>query len=242
MKKDYYLILRLAPEATAQEIRSAYRRLAIELHPDISGFCSDPFLELQEAYSVLSDPIRRAAYDREAQKIPIRRADAAQPPEVVIRRRHSAEPLTRLRPMGGFETISPLGSFEAFHSPFGEMFDYLWSNFDFVTKPKTERPEILTVDVPLSARQALMGGQMRIFVPVRVICPWCRGRGHVGSYQCSRCEGYGEFRDEYPMTVSYPAGLRQNYLLRLPLESIGIEDFYLTIRFRPPEAIWWGTP
>jgi molecular chaperone DnaJ len=56
MKKDYYLILRLTPEATAEEIRSAYRRLAIELHPDLSGFGSDPFLELQEAYSVLIDP------------------------------------------------------------------------------------------------------------------------------------------------------------------------------------------
>src|ERR1700757_3325457 len=79
MKKDYYLILRLTPEATEREIRSAYRRLAIELHPDISGFGSDPFLELQEAYSVLIDPMRRAIYDREAEEIPIRRTDAAPP-------------------------------------------------------------------------------------------------------------------------------------------------------------------
>ena len=41
MKKDYYLILRLTPEAVAEEIRSAYRRLAIELHPDLSGIGSD---------------------------------------------------------------------------------------------------------------------------------------------------------------------------------------------------------
>src|ERR1700748_2254989 len=110
MKKDYYLILRLTPEATAEEIRSAYRRLAIELHPDLSGFGSDPFLELQEAYSVLSDPVRRAIYDREAQEIPIRRTDAPRPTEIVIRRRHSAEPLTSVRPVGGFEEISLLRS------------------------------------------------------------------------------------------------------------------------------------
>src|SRR5271165_6116919 len=79
MKKDYYLILRLTPEATAEEIRSAYRRLAIELHPDLSGFGSDQFLELQEAYSVLSDPMRRAVYDREAEEIPVRRTDVARP-------------------------------------------------------------------------------------------------------------------------------------------------------------------
>jgi curved DNA-binding protein CbpA len=103
----------LTPEATAEEIRSAYRRLAIELHPDLSGFGSDPFLELQEAYSVLSDPMRRAIYDREAEEIPIRRTDAG-PAEIVIRRRHSAEPLIPVRPVGGFEEISLLRSFETF--------------------------------------------------------------------------------------------------------------------------------
>ena len=41
MKKDYYLFLGLTPEATAEEIRAAYRRLAIELHPNLSGFGSD---------------------------------------------------------------------------------------------------------------------------------------------------------------------------------------------------------
>ena len=91
MKKDYYLILRLTPEATAEEIRSAYRRLAIELHPDLSGFGSDQFLELQEAYSVLSDPMRRAVYDREAEEIPVRRTDVARPAETVI----SAEAFSR---------------------------------------------------------------------------------------------------------------------------------------------------
>ena len=103
MKKDYYFSLRLTSEATAEEIRSAYRRLAIELHPDLSGFGSDPFLELQEAYSVLSDPVRRAVYDRVAEEIPIRRIDVARAATSVIRRRHSAEPLIPVRPVGEFE-------------------------------------------------------------------------------------------------------------------------------------------
>ena len=141
MKKDYYLILRLTPEATTEEIRSAYRRRAIELHPDLSGFTSDPFLELQEAYYVLSDPMRRASYDRDAKEIPIRRADTARPGETVIRRRHSAEPLVPRQPVGGFEEISLLRSFETFHPSFREKFDRLWSNFDLVTRPKAERLE-----------------------------------------------------------------------------------------------------
>ena len=184
MKKDYYFILRVTPEATAEEIRSAYRRLAIELHPDLSGFDSDPFQELQEAYSVLNDPVRRAVYDREAEEIPIRRTDAVRAATSVIRRRHSAEPLTPVRPVGGFEEISLLRSFETFHPSFREMFDRLWSNFELVTRPKAERLESLAVEVPLSPRQAFTGGQMRILVPARLICPACSGRGHVGPYQC----------------------------------------------------------
>ena len=85
-----------------EEIRSAYRRLAIELHPDLSGFGSDQFLELQEAYSVLSDPMRRAVYDREAEEIPVRRTDVARPAESVIaeafsRAAHSRSTSGRIR-------------------------------------------------------------------------------------------------------------------------------------------------
>jgi molecular chaperone DnaJ len=234
MKKDYYLILRLTPDATAEEIRSAYRRLAIELHPDISGFSSDPFLELQEAYSVLSDPTRRAVYDREAEEIPIRRTNAAPPAEIVIRRRHSAEPLTPVRSVGGSEMVSLLQSFEAFLPSLSEMFDRLWNNFELMA----ERPENLTVDVPLSLRQALVGGQIRILVPARVICSSCGGRGHVGPYQCSGCEGYGALRGEYPITVSYPARLQQDYIVRLPFGDLGSENF-LTVRFRPAQVPIW---
>jgi DnaJ-class molecular chaperone len=230
MKKDYYFILRVTPEATANEIRSAYRRLAIELHPDVSGFASDQFLELHEAYSVLSDPVQRAAYDRKAQEIPIRRIDVAQPAETVFMRRHSAEPLTPVQP-------SSLRSFGVFPLSFHEMFDRLWSNFESVTRAKTERLESAIVDVPLSSRQAFIGGQMRILVPFRTICPACHGRGHLGPYQCSRCDGYGALEIEYPVTVSYPAGLQQDYVVRLLIDDFGSENFYLTVRFRPGAAI-----
>jgi molecular chaperone DnaJ len=67
MAKDFYLILQVRREASPEGIRSAYRRRARELHPDKSGTGSEPFLELQEAYSVLSDPAQREAYDYRAE-------------------------------------------------------------------------------------------------------------------------------------------------------------------------------
>lgn len=65
--QDYYRTLGLGPEATAEEIRRAYRRLALEWHPDRNPGnpqAAERFVEISEAYAVLVDPAKRAAYDR----------------------------------------------------------------------------------------------------------------------------------------------------------------------------------
>jgi len=238
MSKNYYLILRLEPEATSEQIRSAYRRRALELHPDLTGLGSEQFLELQEAYDVLSDPVRRQIYDREAEGIPIRRMEAMRPPETIIARRHRGEPLVTDRPMREPDDISLFGSFETFSPSLDEVFERLWNNFNLLTRPKAERLESLNVEIPLSPQQAFAGGQVHIIVPARLVCPSCRGQGSIGPYECSRCEGHGAVTGEYPVRVGYPPGLKGDYLVRLPLDCFGIHNFYLTVLFRPTVWIW----
>lgn len=65
-KRDYYEVLSVSRDATADQIRSAHRKLARELHPDINKApdAAAKFAEVQEAYDVLSDPEKRATYDR----------------------------------------------------------------------------------------------------------------------------------------------------------------------------------
>jgi molecular chaperone DnaJ len=164
-------------------------------------------------------------------------ADARWAGEDLIAAMHSAEPLTPAQPVSRLEEISLLRSFQTFVPSASEIFDRLWSNFELVTRPKAERLESLTVEVTLAPKQVLKGGQIRILVPARVICPACRGRGSVGTYQCWRCEGHGALTGEYPVNVSYPAGLEQDYIVRLSLDRFGIENFYLTVWIRPSEAI-----
>jgi molecular chaperone DnaJ len=237
MEKDYYLILRLTPKATADEIRSAYHRRVLEVHPDVSGADSAPFLEVQEAYAVLSDPAQRAVYDRKADEIPIRRSQATGPAgDVMVRRR--AEPLIPARPAAGAEEIPLFRSFETYSPSLEEIFERLWSNFTLLTRPKGERMESLTLEVPLSARQAFEGGAVRILVPARMICRVCGGQGSVGPYECLHCEGHGVLTGEYPVTVNHPAGLQGEYIARIPLDRFGIHNFHLSVRFRPAEAIW----
>ena len=129
-------------------------------------------------------------------------------------------------------------SFETFTPSLDEIFERLWSNFDLLTRPKAERLESLNVEVPLSPQQAFAGGEVRILVPARLVCQACGGQGSVGPYECSHCEGHGAVTGEYPVTVGYPAGLQQDYIVRLPLDRFGIQNFYLTVRFRPTEALW----
>ena len=106
--KDFYLVLQVARSATPKEIRSAYRRRALELHPDQSGADSEPFIELQKAYGVLSDPSKRAAYDRQTGALPIRRVARRE-----TFRRPRAEPFRDVEPVGGLE--------------FEELFEWVWS-------------------------------------------------------------------------------------------------------------------
>ncbi len=64
--KDYYKILGVSPSATAEEIKSAYRRLALKYHPDRNPddpYAEEKFKEISEAYAVLIDPVKRRQYD-----------------------------------------------------------------------------------------------------------------------------------------------------------------------------------
>ncbi len=229
MEKDLYLILQVTRQATPEDIRSAYRRRALELHPDLSGTDSEGFIELQEAYSVLSDPTQKAAYDRSREFQDVRRTRAGRST------RRPAEPFREVEPAVGLREVSLAEDFESFAPSLDEIFDRWWSNYDLGTRPKAETLESLTVDVPLSPAEAHYGGTVRISVPARIPCPACRGHGSIGIYECWRCHGGGAVAAEYPLDVDFPALLQGDYIVRVPLDELGIRNFYLTIRFRPTD-------
>jgi len=231
MPKNYYLILGVPADASLDDIKAAFRRRALELHPDISGLESDPFLELQEAYAVLTDPERRRRYDRQcsaAAATSSRRATA----EPLVSPRPRGEPFRPVEPARSFREVSLAESFQTYRPSFDELFDRFWSNFQDITRPKRERLESLTVEVVISPEEALSGGQVRVWIPARAQCPSCRGRGAVGGYECWRCEGHGALTTEYPVDVTFPAGLRDGDAVRMPLDRFGVRNFYLTILFR----------
>jgi curved DNA-binding protein CbpA len=130
MAKNYYLILGITENASGKDIRTAFRRRALELHPDRSGMERGPFQEVQEAYSVLGDPERRRRYDRERPRPAATRSRRGRGAEPLVPERPPAEPFRPVEPARGFREFSPLESFETYAPSFEELFERFWSNFE----------------------------------------------------------------------------------------------------------------
>jgi len=172
MSSDYYGLLEVAPQATADEIKKSYRRLARKYHPDANP--DDPeaearFKELARAYETLSDPDRRARYDRFGPEDGINVAD----------------------PFGGGGTGGLGDLFDAFFgggSPFG-------GRSRGPSGPP--RGPDLEVVAELAFEQAVFGVQHDVTVRTAVTCATCTGSGTSdGSAPatCTECSGTGEVR------------------------------------------------
>ncbi len=226
MAKSYFAVLGISPKATGDEIRSAYRRLVKEFHPDHYTGSSERFRDIQEAYSVLGNRRRRHEYEQSIRKVPIKtplRPSSYPEPEPLI-------PEERPVDLG---EVSPVRSFQSFTPSFDEVFDWLWRNFSDLAAPKSGRVENLTLEVILTAEQARQGGNAKIMVPAQAVCPTCRGHGGVGFYECMRCAGEGAISGEIPVSVSFPPGLTKDHAVMIPLDRFGIRNIHLTVLFRP---------
>jgi molecular chaperone DnaJ len=122
MAKSYFAILEVSSNATSDEVHAAYRRLAKAYHPDFYQGGSEPFQQIQEAYSVLGNPAKRRAYENRLANVRVKKAP-------VVRSRPEPEPLIPDRGPIDIGAISPVRSFETFSPSFDEIFDWLWSNF-----------------------------------------------------------------------------------------------------------------
>jgi DnaJ-class molecular chaperone len=227
MAKSYFAILEVTSTATPEEVRSAYRRLAKAYHPDHYGGGGEPFRRIQEAYATLGDPAKRRAYERTLANVRVQQASAVRPhPEPLIPERRPVD-------MGA---ISPIRSFDMFSPSFDEIFDWLRNNFSSIESPKSGRIQNLTLEVPLNREQARRGGNARVMVPAKAMCPTCGGYGHVGFYVCHRCAGEGAIAGEVPISISFPPGLTRDHSVIVPLDRMGIRNLHVTVLFCPTET------
>ncbi|MBX9684605.1 MAG: molecular chaperone DnaJ [Hyphomicrobium sp.] len=261
-KRDYYEVLGISRGADEQDLKSAYRRLAKEFHPDRNAGDKDAerkFKEVSEAYEALKDPQKRAAYDQFG---------------------HAAFEGGR----GGQGGFGP-----DFASSMSDIFDDLFGEFmggrrgggqAGRTRTGHERGADLRYNLEITLAEAFSGKTAQIRVPASVSCetcdgsgakpgtkaktcatcggmgkvrasqgfftierpcPTCQGRGENIDDPCSACSGSGRISKERTLSVNIPAGVEDGTRIRLAGEGeAGMRggptgDLYIFLSIKPHE-------
>jgi molecular chaperone DnaJ len=254
-KRDYYEVLGVTRTCTEVELKSAFRKLAMQHHPDRNPGdkdCEHKFKEINEAYDVLKDGDKRAAYDRFG---------------------HAA-----------FEHGGP-GGMHGFGADFGSTFADIFEGIFGMGSARgrasgRERGSDLRYNMDISLEEAFTGKTAQIRIPTSVTCeicsgtgakagtkpkqcatcggagkirhaqgfftlertcPACQGRGHVIEDPCAACSGAGRVMRERTLSVNIPPGVEDGTRIRLAGEGeAGLRgglagDLYIFLSLEPHE-------
>lgn len=254
-KRDYYEILGISRSASEQEVKSSYRKLAMQYHPDRNPgnpAAEDKFKEASEAYSVLIDSEKRARYDQ------FGHAGVGN---------------------GGFGGFDP-SAFSDFNDIFGDLFsDFFGVNVNTGrSRNRAQKGGDARADVTLTFEEAAFGkktevrarryesceqckgsgaaagkgpitcstcggrGQVRYqqsFFSVARTCPTCGGMGRVIADPCSKCKGEGRQMKERTIDVTVPPGVEDGTRMRYQEQGdAGVNggpagDLYVALHVKP---------
>jgi len=251
--KDYYSILGVSRTASSEEIKRAYRQIAVKYHPDRNPGdreAEEKFKEAAEAYEVLRDPEKRRIYDQ-----------------------YGVEGLqgTGFQGFSNFDDI-----FDTFSDLFGDIFGF--SSRRRSSGPRPVRGADLRYDLEITLEDVAKGKEVEIEIPreepcdrcggtgaepgtspetcpmcggrgqvyrsqgfftVTTTCPRCRGKGRIIQNPCKKCRGRGRITRTRKLKVKIPPGVDDRSTMRLTGEGEMGEyggppgDLYVVIRVRP---------
>ena len=259
-KKDYYQILGVPRDASAEDIKKAYRQLALRHHPDRnpgSKEAEERFKEAAEAYSVLADGEKRSVYDRFG---------------------HDGLRGEGFQGFSGFDS----SVFEDFEDILGNLFGFSFGDFfggreRGRSSARRSHGRDLALEVEIGLEEAAAGvekeiklnraetcpacrgtkrkpgtqatscpacggrGQVRYqqgFFTLARTCPRCQGGGEINASPCASCQGKGHVREKRALKVRIPAGVADGSRLRLVGEgeagdeAMPAGDLYVVTRVR----------
>lgn len=260
-KRDYYEVLGINKDASADEIKKAFRKLAIKYHPDKDGGDEAKFKEANEAYEVLKDQQKRQRYDQFGHAGVGGAAGGGSPFE-------------------GFQGFNGQGfEFNFGDGGLGDIFGSFFGGGQQQRGPRRGRDVETTVE--LSFEEAIFGTEKTLHVTLedecshchgtmtepgyemktcptckgagqqtrvmntmfgaiqqQVICETCHGRGKVPEKDCTVCHGKGTERKKQDITIKVPAGVDDGATIRLRERGEAVSggakgDLYVNLRVKP---------
>lgn len=235
VKRDYYEILDVSRDASDEELKKSYRRLALKYHPDRNPddpVAEERFKEAAEAYDVLNDPEKRSLYDRFG---------------------HDGLQGAGFQGFGGSEDV-----FSSFGSIFEELFGFSGGGGRRGGRAAARTGSDLRYDLQISLEEVVSGTEKMLefdktetciqclgkrtapgtqpttcgtcggmgqverrqgFFAMRTTCPHCRGQGVIITDPCKECRGLGLVQTPKKLSVKIPPGMDENSRLRLTGEG-----------------------
>lgn len=195
MKKDYYEILGVSKNATDEELKKAYRKLALQYHPDRNPCdkeAEDMFKEINEAYEVLSDPQKKLRYERFGS------ADNS-------------------------GTVFDFGFGGNFDNVFNDLFSDFFGGTQ--QRQRAQKGDDLRYNLEIDFEEAVFGVEKELEIPRYERCPSCNGSRIEAGYQpvsCKHCGGRGQVRQSHGFftinrTCEYCNG--EGYIIKNPCKA-----------------------
>ncbi len=220
--RNYYEVLGVDTNASDDEIKKAYRALALKYHPDRNPDdkqAEEQFKEAAEAYDVLRDAERRSNYDRYG----------------------TADPFGG---GGGFHSSEDI--FSSFGDIFGDIFGFSGGGR---SANRARRGSDLRYNLNLSFREAAKGLQKELQIPRTIECSLCHGSGAAEGAQpetCSRCNGSGQIRQNagiFQMSSTCPQCAGHGKVITKPCpkcHGTGTEEEMRTLEVKIPAGVYTG--
>jgi len=237
--KDYYKILGVSENATQDEIKRSYRRLAKKYHPDANPgdrYAEERFKEVNEAYDIVGDPGKRAKYNQ------LRfygRPDSSNGDwfsfDSDFLRNHGWPGMS-----GSAGTQGPFGQVFGQGFAFSDLLrDLFGFNGMFTNAAEQNAPPPCNIagKIRISFLESVTGTERTIAIRQKKLCPNCRGSGREGAAMCLRCNGNGQITSKKKIRVRLPAGVENEHQLRL--RGLGTEgpggtgDVLITVLVEP---------
>lgn len=262
-KRDYYEVLGVNKSASADEIKKAFRRLAVKYHPDKEGGDESKFKEVNEAYEVLKDGAKRQRYDQ------FGHAGVG-----------GAAGGGAGNPFEGFQGFGGAGA-QNFNFDLGDIFGSFFGGGGGGPGQGARRGQDIAVELTLDFKEAIFGVEKEIALQLSdtcehckgsgaepghgtkscptcrgagqvnravntifgqinqtIVCQNCRGSGKVPEKSCSVCHGRGTARQRHVVKLKVPSGIDDGATIRLAGRGEAIQggskgDLYVNVRVKP---------